>query len=201
MARISSADTKRRLTAAALDMVAQHGVEGATTTRIAQAAGLSQAALYKHFPTRNDLLLAALDSMYDTIHEVVLESSSEPNVIERLRTIGRLHSDLIVSGRGSFIYPLFEFLAAPPESGLREAQGVRQLQMIQSVAAMVEEGKTQGSISPDVDSEQVGVGAPRCLVGRGHRPPDGARPVRDRGALRHHSQQRAGEAALRRRRS
>jgi AcrR family transcriptional regulator len=156
MARISSADTKRRLTAAALDVVAQHGVEGATTTRIAQAAGLSQAALYKHFPTRNDLLLAALDSLYDTIHEVVLESSSEPNVIERLRTIGRLHSDLIVSGRGSFIYPLFEFLAAPPESGLREAQGVRQVQMIQSVAAMVEEGKAQGSISPDVDSEQVG---------------------------------------------
>ena len=131
-------------------------MEGATTTRIAQAAGLSQAALYKHFPTRNDLLLAALDSLYDTIHEVVLESSSESNVIERLRTIGRLHSDLIVSGRGSFIYPLFEFLAAPPESGLREAQGVRQLQMIQSVAAMVEEGKAQGSISPDVDSEQVG---------------------------------------------
>ena len=156
MARSSSADTKRRLTAAALDVVAQHGVEGATTTRIAQAAGLSQAALYKHFPTRNDLLLAALDSMYDTIHEVVLESSSEPNVIERLRTIGRLHSDLIVSGRGSFIYPLFEFLAAPPESGLREAQGVRQLQMIQSVAAMVEEGKAQGSISLAVDSEQVG---------------------------------------------
>jgi AcrR family transcriptional regulator len=156
MARISSADTKRRLTAAALDVVAQHGVEGATTTRIAQAAGLSQAALYKHFPTRNDLLLAALDSLYDTIHEVVLESSSEPDVIERLRTIGRLHSDLIVSGRGSFIYPLFEFLAAPPESGLREAQGVRQLQMIQSVAAMVEEGKAQGSIGPDVDSEQVG---------------------------------------------
>jgi AcrR family transcriptional regulator len=156
MARISSVDTKRRLTAAALDVVAQHGVEGATTTRIAQAAGLSQAALYKHFPTRNDLLLAALDSLYDTIHEVVLESSSEPNVIERLRTIGRLHSDLIVSGRGSFIYPLFEFLAAPPESGLREAQGVRQVQMIQSVAAMVEEGKAQGSISPDIDSEQVG---------------------------------------------
>jgi hypothetical protein len=86
---------------------------------------------------------------------VVLESSSEPDVVERLHSIGRLHSELIVSGRGSFIYPLFEFLAAPPESGLREAQGVRQLQMIQSVAAIVEEGKAQGSISPEVDSEQV----------------------------------------------
>jgi AcrR family transcriptional regulator len=155
MARMSSGDTKQRLTAATLEVVAREGVEGATTARIAAAAGLSQAALYKHFATRKDLLLAALDSLYDTIHEVVLESSSEPDVLERLHSIGRLHSELIVSGRGSFIYPLFEFLAAPPESGLREAQGVRQLQMIQSVAAIVEEGKAQGSIGRDVDSEQV----------------------------------------------
>jgi AcrR family transcriptional regulator len=155
MVRLSSEERKKRLTAATLEVVAKEGVQGATTGRIAKAAGLSQAALYKHFATRKDLLLAALDSLYDTIQEVVLGSSSEPDIVERLRSIGRFHSDLIVSGRGSFIYPLFEFLAAPPESGLREAQGIRQLQVIQSVAALVEEGKAQGSISPEVDSEQV----------------------------------------------
>src|SRR5512141_1265268 len=155
MSRQTSQETKRRLTQATLDVVAKEGVEGATTSRIAEAAGLSPAALYKHFATRRDLLLAALDTLYDTIHEVVLESSSEPDVLERLRSIGRLHSDLIVSGRGSFIYPLFEFLAATPESGLREAQGLRQLQMIRSLAAIVEEGKAQGSIRPDIDSEQI----------------------------------------------
>ena len=68
-------------------MVGKEGVEGATTARIAEAAGLSPAALYKHFATRNDLLLAAIDSLYDTIYEVVIESSSEPNVLERLRSI------------------------------------------------------------------------------------------------------------------
>jgi AcrR family transcriptional regulator len=130
-------------------------VEGATTARIAEAAGVSPAALYKHYATRRDLLLAALDSLYDTIHQEVLGAASEADVVERLHHIGRLHSDLIVSGRGSFIYPLFEFLAASPESGLREAQGQRQLQMIQAVAAIVEEGKAQGSVSRDVDSEQV----------------------------------------------
>jgi AcrR family transcriptional regulator len=155
MARVTSKETKMRLTAATLAVVAKEGVEGATTARIAEAAGLSPAALYKHYATRRELLIAALDSLYDTIHQDVLEQSSEPNVLERLRSIGRLHSDIIVSGRGSFIYPLFEFLAAPPESGLREAQGIRQLQMIQAVAAIVEEGKAQGSISQDVDSEQV----------------------------------------------
>ena len=155
MPRTSSADTKKRLTAATLAVVAASGVEGATTARIAEAAGVSPAALYKHFATRRELLLAALDSLYATIYDEVLGAASEADVVERLRSIGRLHSDLIVSGRGSFIYPLFEFLAAPPESGLREAQGQHQLQMIQAVAAIVEEGKAQGSVSSDVDSEQV----------------------------------------------
>ncbi len=155
MSRQTSKETKQRLTRATLEVVAKEGVEGATTSRIAEAAGLSPAALYKHFATRRDLLLAALDDLYDIIHKEVLEATSESDVLERLRSIGRLHSDLIVSGRGSFIYPLFEFLAAPPESGLREAQGVRQLQMIQAVAAIVEEGKAQGSIAPDTDAEQV----------------------------------------------
>jgi AcrR family transcriptional regulator len=155
MPRMTSAETKKRLIAAALEVVANEGVGGATTSRIAAAAGLSQAALYKHFATRKELMLAALDSLYDTIHDVVLELSTEADVYERLRGIGRLHSDLVVSGRGNFIYPLFEFLAAPTESGLREAQGVRQLQMVQAVAAIVEEGKKQGTIRPDVDSEQV----------------------------------------------
>ena len=155
MPRTSSPDTKKRLTAATLEVVAKAGVEGATTARIAEAAGVSPAALYKHFATRRELLLAALDSLYDTIHEEVLGVALEADVVERLRSIGRLHSDLIVSGRGSFIYPLFEFLAAPPESGLREAQGLRQFQMIQAVAAIVEEGKAQGSVGLDVDSEQV----------------------------------------------
>jgi AcrR family transcriptional regulator len=152
---MTSTATKKRLTTATLEVVGKEGVEGATTARIAEAAGLSPAALYKHFATRNDLLLAALDTLYDKIHEVVIQSSSEADILERLRSIGRFHSDLIASGRGSFIYPFIEFLAAPPESGLREAQGVRQLQMIQAVAAIVEEGKAQGSIDLDVDSEQV----------------------------------------------
>ena len=130
----------------------------ATTARIAEAAGISPAALYKHFATRRELLIAALDSLYDHIHEVLFESTTGPDVLERLRSIGHLHSDLIASGKGGFIYPLFEFLAVPPESGLREAQGIRQLQMIDSLAAIVEEGKEQGTIRPDVDPEQIAWG-------------------------------------------
>ena len=85
----------------------------------------------------------------------MVKASDESNVLDRLRSLGCMHSDLISSDRGAFIYPLLEFLAASRESGLCEIQGSRQLAVIQSLAVLVEEGKTQGSIKPDVDSEQV----------------------------------------------
>lgn len=155
MGRMSTADRKRQITEVTLEVVASYGIQGATTARIAEAAGVSAAALYKHFADRKQVLLAALDLLYDHIQQVVFESSDQPDVIERLRNIGSIHSELIASDRGTFIYPFVEFLAAPRGSGLRQAQGERQLAIVHSLAAIIEEGKAQGSIRLDVDSEQV----------------------------------------------
>lgn len=47
-----SAATRTRLLEAALDCLAELGYAGASTARIAKRAGVSQGALYKHFPTK-----------------------------------------------------------------------------------------------------------------------------------------------------
>jgi AcrR family transcriptional regulator len=155
MTRMAAADRRRQITEAALEVIAQQGIQGTTTARVAEAAGISPASIYKHFENRDELLLAALDLLYDHIEEMLFESSAELPMPERLRSVSVLHSGLISSGRGSFIYPLFEFLAAPPEIGLREAQGIRQLRVIENLARMIEEAKSQGTVRANVDSEQV----------------------------------------------
>ena len=152
---MAAADRRRQITEAALEVIAQQGIQGTTTARVAEAAGISPASIYKHFESRDELLLAALDLLYDHIEEMLFESSAELPMPERLRSVSALHSGLISSGRGSFIYPLFEFLAAPPEIGLREAQGIRQLRVIENLARMIEEAKSQGTVRASVDSEQV----------------------------------------------
>lgn len=155
MARLNAKDRRRQITEAALGVVARHGVHGTTTARVAEAVGLSQAAIYKHFRNRSELLLAALDHLYDQIEEMLFQSSPELMMPDRLRTMSALHSNIISSGQGSFVSPLFEFLAAPPEDGLREAQGARQLQVVEKLGRMIEEAKADGSIPAGVDSEQV----------------------------------------------
>ena len=60
--------TRARLVAAAAEILVEHGLAGATTPRIAERARMSQGALFKHFPTKDAILAAAVEAM---LHEFV----------------------------------------------------------------------------------------------------------------------------------
>lgn len=53
---------RARIITVALDHFAQHGYHGASMREIARAVGLSQAGLLHHFRTKDDLLIAVLES-------------------------------------------------------------------------------------------------------------------------------------------
>ena len=55
--------TKERLLNATLDVLAAEGMAKATTTRICQVAGVSRGAQTHHYPTKDELVIAALEYM------------------------------------------------------------------------------------------------------------------------------------------
>ena len=60
------ADAERnrlRVLAAARSILAEHGLEAATTDDIARAAGVGVGTVYRRFPTKESLLAAALDEL------------------------------------------------------------------------------------------------------------------------------------------
>lgn len=70
-------DTRQRILAAALGVMKTQGLAGATTKEIASAAGLSEAALYKHFPDKETLLAAVvlgnLPRLGGTLHGIDID--------------------------------------------------------------------------------------------------------------------------------
>jgi AcrR family transcriptional regulator len=152
--RMTATQRKQQIVEVTMDLVAKNGVQATTTSRIAATAGISEATLYRHFTSRRDMLLAAMDLVYERVFKVIHSAESE-NALERLRGIGRYHSGIIADNNEGFVYPLFEFVAAPPECGLREPLAARQRAALESLAGIVEEGKTQGLIRPDIDSAQL----------------------------------------------
>jgi len=152
--RLSGAERKEQIIEVTMDVVAKYGVQGTTTSRIAAAAGVSEATLYRHFSSRTEMLLAALDLVYERVFKVI-RGADQGNALDRLRAIGRLHSTIVSSKVDGYVYPLFEFVAAPPEVGLRDALAERERSSISALAAILDDGKSQGVILPEIDTEQL----------------------------------------------
>lgn len=147
---MTGAQRRAQIVAVTEAIVAEYGVQGATTARIADAAGVSEKTLYLHFASRRDILIAALDAVFDRASDVFRRPAGS-NALEHLREAVQRHWP----SESEFVYPLFEFFAAPPEAGLRDELRTRHENSIKLLVDIVEEGKTQGVIRADVDSEQT----------------------------------------------
>jgi AcrR family transcriptional regulator len=132
--------------------VSEHGVKGATLNRIAEGLGVTTAALYGHYSNRQEILLDAMDSVFERVRDLH-RSAGSPNALERLREIGLQHTQMVATE--GFATALFEFIAAPPDEGLREALGAKELVLVEDVAEIVREGQAQGSIRADADPYYV----------------------------------------------
>jgi AcrR family transcriptional regulator len=60
--RLSSPERRQRIVEAVKAVFAERGFDGTTTRELAKAAGVSEALLYKHFPSKESLYTAMLDA-------------------------------------------------------------------------------------------------------------------------------------------
>ncbi len=75
--------------------------------------------------------------------------------MECLRNIGQYHTRETKAKALRFVDPMFEFVVAPAAEGLRDKVRAGNLQIHGLLAGIVEEGKAQARIRPDVDALRV----------------------------------------------
>ena len=148
--RMRGPERRKVIVQAAIEVIAEHGVQGATTARIAHASGISEKTLYSHFPSRRDILIAALDAVFEQAMRM-LQERQHPNPVEHLRIAAQLHWPK----EKEFVHPLYEFFASSPLEDLRRELRVRHQAHVKLVADIIDEGKAKGVVRPEVDSEQA----------------------------------------------
>ncbi|OAK52439.1 TetR/AcrR family transcriptional regulator [Rhodococcoides kyotonense] len=80
--------TRHRLLEATIDSLSEHGWAATTVGVVAERAGVSRGATQHHFPTREDLITAALDSMFDTrMENAQAETTPVPPGPERTKAV------------------------------------------------------------------------------------------------------------------
>ena len=70
-AALGTTDTRTRLIEAAIGLFTQHSFAGTSLQMIADELGLTKAAIYHHFRTREQLLAAVIEPMLDELRTVV----------------------------------------------------------------------------------------------------------------------------------
>jgi AcrR family transcriptional regulator len=91
----SSELTRKRLVRGAIVLLRDQGVAGATTGRIATAAGLKQASFYAHFADRDACLEAAADEMGRQVLDKVRGQHAGIDPRDLKRSIRRIYTNLV----------------------------------------------------------------------------------------------------------
>jgi len=89
IAGVTSAETRARLLRAAADVFAARGYDGTRVADIAAAAGVSNGALYAHFGSKAELLVAALRAHGRRVLADLLAADPDRPVTDLLLQVGR----------------------------------------------------------------------------------------------------------------
>jgi AcrR family transcriptional regulator len=88
-----------RIVTAALRLFSQHGVGGTSLQMIADEIGVTKAAVYHQYPSKDEIVLAAAEAELSRLRSVIAVAESEPTVTRARNALLTGIVDLTVEGR------------------------------------------------------------------------------------------------------
>ncbi|MCC7321544.1 MAG: TetR family transcriptional regulator [Rubellimicrobium sp.] len=147
-----SAEERRDLTVqTVIDLAALQNPAEITTTDIATRMGVTQSALFRHFPTKNAILQAVMEwvatRLMARIDRVLADA---PSPMAALETAFLTHVDMVVRHPGAPRVLFGELQRADPTPARMVAQALLQ-QYAEKLRRLVRDGKEAGELAPDTD--------------------------------------------------
>jgi AcrR family transcriptional regulator len=111
---LSTAEVRREdVLEAGMSVFAERGFLGTPTTAVAKAAGISQAYLFRLFPTKTDLVLAVVARSNERIEETFLKAAAQARAAgaDPLEVMGEAYGELL-EDRSMLMTQIHQFAAA-----------------------------------------------------------------------------------------
>jgi AcrR family transcriptional regulator len=137
-------ERRRRILAAAVDVLTEKGFAGARIADVASAAGTSPALVVYHFGTLDGALAEALGSVEDAFYaELASANDPEAGAVEQLRTLGTLACET-GPAVGSWALWMEVWVRALHDGQARALARALDARWKQTVRAVVDEGVWEG---------------------------------------------------------
>ena len=101
-------DTRQRLLDVAISLISQHGFAGTSLQMIADELGFSKAAIYYHFRTRDQLLIALMEPLLHQIRGVVEAAESQHTARTRMDAMVQGFAGVVAKNRSLAAVMVFD---------------------------------------------------------------------------------------------
>ncbi len=148
--RRSSKERRALAIDAVIDLASGMNPADITTAAISERMGLTQGALFRHFPTKDAVLQAVMESVSERLLSRIDEAVREETApLEALRAIFMAHVGFIESNPG---VPrlLFSELQRTEETGAKRAVGAFLEASAMRILGQLDEAKKLGLVSSDI---------------------------------------------------
>jgi AcrR family transcriptional regulator len=152
--RKSAAERKAEIVVAALSLVDKGGPSAVTTTAIADLVGISQAAVFRHFPRKDDILLGAVDWIAGNLLPPIRAAAERPgDPLERLRAVV---DTLLAIVTETPVMPalLFSRELHNENAALRAAVFERIVRAHDLLAGLLDDGRSRGIFRAGLDVDR-----------------------------------------------
>jgi AcrR family transcriptional regulator len=156
------ADERRAVTVeAVVELAADQNPSEITTTAIAKHMGLTQGALFRHFPTKDSILEAVMEWVAERLLSRVDRAiEAAPSPVAAIEAVFAAHVAFVADHPGVPRMLFGELQRAEQTAPKRIAQTIMR-RLRSRLARLIEDGKSAGELLPTLDADV----AVTCLIG------------------------------------
>ena len=153
--RLPAEERRRQILASAVKIFARSNFQSARVADIAADVGVSEAAVYKYFPTKKAIYLEVLKHMSDRIIEFwQAEKDKAPDAIQAMRNMGMIYYRRMVR-RPAALKVQFQAIAEVDDPDIARQLHQDHERYLEFIAGVIQQGIDQGLIRPDVRPETL----------------------------------------------
>jgi AcrR family transcriptional regulator len=164
-----AARTRVEILEAAITLFARRGFLATTMAELAKAIRMTPGALYWHFPTKEDLLLAAIDELHERylkeFIDLLSEQRSLPAREQLIRFMNRTSQFLRYHREYGIFYGMVAAESADSNERVAEALREKLNVYVHVLAGIIRYGQKKQEFRPDLDPIQTAHGMMGSYIG------------------------------------
>jgi len=149
--RETTEERRRQIVRAARKITAAKGMQVLTIREIAKEVGISEGDVYRHFPSKKDIIVLLIDDIEKTLMETVERAAAEKSgVLESLWNVLKAHLSYVEQRRGISLIVISETVRLA-DKNLRRRMFEVINRYLNAIEGLLARGVQSGEIRQDID--------------------------------------------------